>query len=102
MNNTAPIILLAREPEVPEVVKRRKYTVAYKLRILKETDACADQGQIGALLRRERLYHSAESITGLAALAVEAGSCNRSVIGSGAERPELTGGGLLSRSLERS
>lgn len=46
------------DPEVPEVVKRRKHTAAYKLRILKEADACTEQGQIGALLRREGLYHS--------------------------------------------
>ncbi len=84
MNNTAPVIISAREPvmgeteggrrptgvspitgvnqqpdpEVPEVVKRRKHTAAYKLRILKEADVCTEQGQIGALLRREGLYHS--------------------------------------------
>lgn len=46
------------DPEVPEVVKRRKHTAAYKLRILQEVDACTEQGQIGALLRREGLYHS--------------------------------------------
>ncbi len=49
------------DPEVPEVIKRRKHTAAYataKLRILQEADACTEQGQIGALLRRERLYHS--------------------------------------------
>lgn len=46
------------DPEVPEVVKRRKHTAAYKLRILQEADACTEQGQIGALLRREGLYHS--------------------------------------------
>ncbi len=46
------------DPEVPEVVRRRKYTAAYKLRILQEADACTEQGQLGALLRREGLYHS--------------------------------------------
>jgi len=46
------------DPEVSEVVKRRKHTAAYKLRILQEADACTEQGQIGALLRREGLYHS--------------------------------------------
>lgn len=46
------------DPEVSEVVKRRKHTASYKLRILKEADACTEQGQIGALLRREGLYHS--------------------------------------------
>lgn len=46
------------DPEVVEVVKRRKHTAAYKLRILTEADGCTEQGQIGALLRREGLYYS--------------------------------------------
>ncbi|HDH04762.1 MAG TPA: hypothetical protein ENH01_03490, partial [Nitrospirae bacterium] len=45
-------------PEVPEKKPRRKYTAAYKLRILKEYDACNVPGEIGSLLRREGLYHS--------------------------------------------
>ena len=46
------------DPEVPEKKPRRKYTAAYKLRILQEYDACTVPGEIGALLRREGLYHS--------------------------------------------
>ncbi len=46
------------DPEVPEKTVRRKFTAAYKLRILKEADSCNGQGQIGALLRREGLYSS--------------------------------------------
>jgi len=46
------------DPEVPEKKPRRQYTAAYKLRILKEYDACTVPGEIGALLRREGLYHS--------------------------------------------
>ena len=46
------------DPEVLEKKPRRKFTAAYKLRILKEFDACANQGEKGALLRREGLYHS--------------------------------------------
>ncbi len=46
------------DPEVPEKKPRRKYTAAYKLRILKEYDACTVPGEIGVLLRREGLYHS--------------------------------------------
>lgn len=37
---------------------RRKFTAAYKLRILKEAESCTEPGQIGALLRREGLYSS--------------------------------------------
>ncbi|NIN63889.1 MAG: IS3 family transposase, partial [Anaerolineae bacterium] len=34
------------------------YTARYKLDILKQADACTKPGQLGALLRREGLYHS--------------------------------------------
>jgi len=46
------------EPEVPERARRRRYTAEYKLGVLGEADACAEPGQIGALLRREGLYSS--------------------------------------------
>ena len=46
------------DPEVPEKKPRRRFTAAYKLRILKEYEACRKPGEIGALLRREGLYHS--------------------------------------------
>lgn len=46
------------DPEVPEKKPRRKFTAKYKLRILAEADACTQQGQLGALLRREGLYSS--------------------------------------------
>jgi len=46
------------DPEVVERAKRRRFTGKYKLRILEEADACTERGEIGALLRREGLYHS--------------------------------------------
>jgi transposase len=46
------------DPEVPEKAKRRRFSAEYKLAILREADACTEPGQIGALLRRERLYSS--------------------------------------------
>lgn len=46
------------DPEVPEKPVRRKFSAEYKIRILKEADACSEPGQIGALLRREGLYSS--------------------------------------------
>ena len=46
------------DPEVPERKPRRRFTVAYKLRILEEADACSQPGDFGVLLRREGLYHS--------------------------------------------
>jgi len=47
-----------RDPEVPEKAVRRRYTAAYKLRILKEAEGCKETGQCSALLRREGLYSS--------------------------------------------
>jgi transposase len=46
------------DPEVPEVKPRRRFTAAYKLRILKQADQLTQPGQIGALLRKEGLYSS--------------------------------------------
>lgn len=46
------------DPEVVPKAERRRFTAAYKLRILEEADACTQPGQIGALLRREGLYSS--------------------------------------------
>jgi len=46
------------DPEVAEVAKRRRFTAEYKLRILREADACRGDGDVGALLRREGLYSS--------------------------------------------
>ena len=45
-------------PEVSEKPIRRQFTAEYKLRIIEEADGCADQGQVGELLRREGLYSS--------------------------------------------
>ena len=41
--------------------KRRLFTAEYKLKILAEADACKGTSQVGAMLRREGLYHSALS-----------------------------------------
>ncbi len=46
------------DPEVTERAKRRRFTAEYKLRILREVDACKGDGDVGALLRREGLYSS--------------------------------------------
>lgn len=45
-------------PEVPEKAVRRRFSAAYKLRILKEAAGAKESGQHGALLRREGLYSS--------------------------------------------
>lgn len=46
------------DPEVTPKARRRRFSAAYKLRILKEADACTGKGEVGALLRREGLYSS--------------------------------------------
>jgi transposase-like protein len=52
------ITSLGEVTEVPEKARRRTYTVEYKIRIVKEAEACKGPGDIGALLRREGLYSS--------------------------------------------
>jgi transposase len=44
--------------EVSDKAKRRRFTAAYKQRILREAAACTEPGAISALLRREGLYSS--------------------------------------------
>jgi transposase-like protein len=46
------------DPAVLEKPVRRRFTVEYKIRILREADRCTGPGQLGALLRREGLYSS--------------------------------------------
>ena len=41
------------DPEVPAKVQRRRFSVEYRLRIVKQADACKKPGELGALLRRE-------------------------------------------------
>ena len=48
----------APDPELVERPQRRRFTAAYKLRIVQEAEACTEPGEIGALLRREGLYSS--------------------------------------------
>ncbi len=46
------------DPELVERPVRRRFTAEYKLRILREAEACTRAGEVGALLRREGLYTS--------------------------------------------
>ena len=45
-------------PEVPEIPKRRRFGREYKLKILKELEACNRPGGRGMILRREGLFSS--------------------------------------------
>ena len=50
--------LAAAEVEIVAKAMRRRFTVEYKRKILREADACKTPGAVGALLRREGLYSS--------------------------------------------
>lgn len=58
-NNPAAAAVPLPDPEVSAQSQRRRFTPAYKARIVEEAMACTEQGQVGALLRREGLYSSA-------------------------------------------
>jgi transposase len=49
-----------RGPEIEVVAKatRRRFTLEYKRKIVREADGCKTPGAVGALLRREGLYSS--------------------------------------------
>ena len=49
---------LGEEVEVVAKATRRRFTAAYKRRMLHEADRCTKVGELGALLRREGLYSS--------------------------------------------
>ncbi len=46
------------DPQVHVGEPRRRFTTDYKLRVLREADACIHHGDLGELLRREGLYSS--------------------------------------------
>jgi transposase len=48
----------APDPELVDRPLRRRFSAEYKLRILREAEACTRPGEIGALVRREGLYSS--------------------------------------------
>jgi transposase-like protein len=56
-----PITSLAEAPVSEVRAKRRQFTVAQKLAILREVDTCP-AGQIGVVLRRQGLYSSQLSV----------------------------------------
>lgn len=46
----------APDPEVVAVARRRSFTREYKIRIVEEADRCRQPGEVGMLLRREKLH----------------------------------------------
>jgi transposase-like protein len=53
---------LAAQTEVVVKARRRRFTAAEKLRVLREADRCTKPGELSALLRREGLYSSHLSV----------------------------------------
>ena len=54
----APLPLSVQDVGVSPHRARRRFTAAFKLRILEEAARCVEPGALGALLRREGLYSS--------------------------------------------
>jgi transposase-like protein len=50
--------LVAPEVEVAAKATRRRFTLDYKRKIVRDADGCETPGAVGALLRREGLYSS--------------------------------------------
>jgi transposase-like protein len=57
-NSNGSIKEVMPNTEVVAKAKRKRFTAAEKLRILREVEACHGSGEIGALLRREGIYSS--------------------------------------------
>lgn len=53
-----PELKAVPDPEVSDRPRRRTFTAKYKLKVLRELDACTEPGEQGAVLRREGLYSS--------------------------------------------
>jgi transposase len=58
MSTTMEGVRVAQETEVLAKARRRRFTAAEKLRVLREADRCSKPGDVSALLRREGLYSS--------------------------------------------
>ena len=58
LNSNGKASATGPDPEVVARAARRHFTAEYKRRILQETEACIQPGEVGALLRREGLYSS--------------------------------------------
>ena len=46
------------DPEVVEIATRRQFSASEKRALLAEADRCKERGELGAFLRRKRIYSS--------------------------------------------
>jgi transposase len=58
MSGVSAVVGPEREVEVTAKAQRRRFTAAFKRRIVQEAAGCSKPGELGALLRREGLYSS--------------------------------------------
>ena len=57
-NSNGSVKEVMPKTEVVAKAKRKRFSAAEKLRILREVEACQGTGEVGALLRREGIYSS--------------------------------------------
>ena len=57
-NSNSSVKEVMPNTEVVAKAKRKRFTAAEKLRVLREVEACRGSGEVGALLRREGIYSS--------------------------------------------
>jgi hypothetical protein len=91
------------DPELVERPARRRFSAEYKLRVLREADACSRPGEVGALLRREAAGRPRASSVAPSTLRREAPSRIRALRGAlhGALRPEPGLSSCLARQIAR-
>ena len=90
MDTTLVVPSTGLEVEVLAQARRRRFTLEYKRRILREADRCRKPGEIGALLRREGLYSSHLSVWRAARERGELGGHGARRRGPQAKPPEVS------------
>src|SRR4030067_520428 len=54
----SPARVSTPDPEVSSASGRRRFSAAYKVRIVRKADGCKEPGEVGELLWREGIYSS--------------------------------------------
>lgn len=58
METVSKAVIPVEDVQVSAKSRRRRFTAEFKLRIVREADACTKLGELGALLRREGVFSS--------------------------------------------
>ena len=72
------------DPEVIQIATRRQFSASEKRMLLAEADRCKERGELGAFLRRKRIYSSMLSKS----LAQAAGAADRAALAPQRRGPE--------------